>query len=366
MSKARGLADLGNVYDDGALSNRNLIINGGMQVAQRGTSSTGVTTSDFYTCDRFSLLINTLGSHTLGQDTDAPDGFSNSFKIEVTTADASPAAGDYLALEHKLEGQNLQHLKYGTSSAESVTLSFWVKSNKTGTYIIEWDSNDNSRNINKTYTVNSSGVWEYKTLTFEGDTVGALDNDNGMSARLFWWLDGGSDFRGGTLATSWEATTSANRAEGNVSFGDTVGNYFQITGVQLEVGDTATPFEHRSYGDELARCQRYYYRYSSDASSDGVYTVGNAYTSSAAIGVVSLPVGLRAKPSVGYTGEARIRTGAGSSQSVSSLAITGYSNDAHGSILELQGTTSTSNLTTGQAAQFRIGLNDYLEFEAEL
>ena len=258
MSKARGLADLGNVYDDGALSNRNLIINGAMQVAQRGTSVTGVTTSDFYTCDRFSLLINTLGSHTLEKDTDAPDGFSNSFKIEVTTADASPAAGDYLALEHKLEGQNLQHLKYGTSSAESVTLSFWVKSNKTGTYIIEWDSNDNSRNINKTYTVNSSGVWEYKTLTFEGDTVGALDNDSGMSARLFWWLDGGSDFRGGTLATSWEATTSANRAEGNVSFGDTVGNYFQITGVQLEVGDTATPFEHRSYGDELARCKRYY------------------------------------------------------------------------------------------------------------
>lgn len=258
MSKARKLADLGNAYDDGALSNRNLIINGAMQVAQRGTSETGVNTSGYYCVDHVKLSTN-IATSTITQEADGPDGLASSLKVEVTTAEVSPVAGDFFAFEHRFEGQDLQRIKKGTSSAEPVTLSFWVKSNKTGTYIVEFDDDDNTRNINKAYTVDSSGVWEYKTITFEADTTGAFDNDNAMSGRLFWWLDSGSNFRGGTLATSWESTVNANRNEGGNTLGDTIGNYWQITGVQLEVGDTATPFEHRSYGQELALCQRYYF-----------------------------------------------------------------------------------------------------------
>ena len=257
MSKARELANLGNAYSDGALSNRNLIINGAMQVAQRGTSFAGLTTSQ-YTLDRWYPTESGSVAFTVTKEADGPDGFASSLKINVDTPNASLAAGDFFILEHLFEGQNLQALKKGTANALPVTLSFWVKSNVTGTFICEFDDNDNSRNINKSYTVNSSGTWEYKTITFEGDTSGAFDNDANFSARLMWWLDAGSNFRGGTLATAWEPTNNVDRVEGSVTFADTTNNYFQITGVQLEVGDTATPFEHRSYGQELALCQRYY------------------------------------------------------------------------------------------------------------
>jgi len=265
MSLARDIADLASVTtrldtvggSSGALSNRNVIINGAMTVAQRSSSVTGNSGSGYITCDRWNMSGG-IGTRTVTQQADAPEGFYNSYKIEITTAETSPSAGHALALEQRMEGQNLQMLKKGTSNALPITISFWVKSNKTGTYIVEIDDNDNARNINKSYTVSSSGVWEYKTITFEGDTTGSLDNDNAHSLRVFFWLDAGSNFRGGTLATSWESTTNANRAEGNVTFADTIGNTWQVTGVQLEVGDTATDFEHRSFGQELALCQRYF------------------------------------------------------------------------------------------------------------
>jgi hypothetical protein len=259
MSKARQLADLGNQVDDGAITGSNMVVNGAMTVAQRGTSVAGVTNTQYSTVDRFEFVGN-IGTRTNTQETDAPSGFSNSLKVEITTAETPPASGDYLTVEYKMEGQDLQHLKKGTADAVPVTVSFWVKSNVTGTYILEFDDNDNARNINKSYTVNASATWEYKTITFEGDTTGVLDNNNAFSARLIWWLDAGSAFRGGTLATSWEATQSIDRVEGNVSLGATVGNYFQITGVCLNVGDSAIDFPHESYGDELQRCQRYYYQ----------------------------------------------------------------------------------------------------------
>ena len=236
---------------------RNIIINGNATVAQRSSSTTGVTSTGYHACDRFKFLYTDAGTWTVSQSTDAPDGFANSYKIECTTADASLAASDYVLFEQRLEGQNLQHLKKGTSSAESVTVSFWVRSAKTGTYIVEIDDNDNSRNINKSYTISSADTWEHKTITFEGDTNGALDNDNNFSFRVIFWLGAGSDFSSGTLATSWQSTTNANRVVGNVNLADTVGNDWYITGCQLEVG-SATPFEHRSYGDELQRCMRYY------------------------------------------------------------------------------------------------------------
>ena len=281
MSRARDIANFGNGIDsaditdatitagklaagavEGALvtatGRRNLIINGAMQVAQRGTSFATIIDNQ-YTVDRFVTEYSGLGAFNISQSSDAPDGFGSSFKVDCTTADASPAAGDVLAIFYKMEGQDAQQLKKGTANAESVTLSFYVKSNKTGTYQVNIRDIDNNRIIGSTYTVNSSGAWEYKTVTFIGDTSGSLGNDNGESIRLDFMLGSGTDYSSGTVPTTWKTRSNVDRNAGaTVNLADSTSNYFQITGVQLEVGSVATPFEHRSYGEELALCQRYY------------------------------------------------------------------------------------------------------------
>ena len=244
-----------------ALGVRNLIINGDIRIAQRGTSTTSISSANtYYTVDRVKTIIGSAGTWTQTQDSSVPtgQGFAKSLKMDCTTASASLAAGAYALLQYRLEGQNLQHLKKGTSSAESVTLSFWVKSNKTGTYITNIEDQDNTRHICKSYTIDTADTWEKKTITYDGDATGTLDNDNGASLNIIFWMAAGSDRSSGTLATSWASNTTANRAVGQVNLADSTSNYINITGVQLEVGDTATPFEHRPYDMELARCQRYY------------------------------------------------------------------------------------------------------------
>jgi hypothetical protein len=254
MSKAAELAAL--IGSQTALSNRNLIINGAMQVAQRGTSFASVSTA--YTLDRFQAQNSSLGAFTVTQSSTAPDGFAKSLKWDCTTADASPAAGDFAGLNYRIEGQDLQQLKKGTSGALSTTVSFWVRSNKTGTYILEIVDADNSRNIHKAYTISSADTWEHKELTFAGDTTGTLTNDNNLSMYLRWYLGAGSTYTSGTLATDWQANVNADRAVGQVNLADSTSNEWYITGIQFEVGTNASDFEHRSFGEELALCQRYY------------------------------------------------------------------------------------------------------------
>lgn len=254
-------AETGTLVTQNALGVRNIIINGDMKIAQRGTSATGKTTSGYYTCDRWNNVFSGAGTWTFTQDTDVPNGqgFANSLKMNCTTANASIAAADSFQLHTRFEGQNLQHLKKGTANAESVTLSFWVKSNKTGTYVVNLQDIDNTRIIGKTYSIDTADTWEKKTLTFAGDTSGTLDNDNGQSMRVAFWFASGSNYTSGTTPTSWEAKDDADQAgDLTVNLADSTSNYINITGVQLEVGDTATPFEHRPYDMELARCQRYY------------------------------------------------------------------------------------------------------------
>jgi hypothetical protein len=243
-----------------SLGVRNLIINGNMQIAQRGTSSAGITTTGYYTIDRWSTsYANSSATWTNSQDSDVPtgQGFANSFKILCTTSSAV-GTNERLMVGQRFEGQMLQHLKKGTANAESLTLSFWVKSNKTGTYIANLFDTDNSRSISKAYTINTANTWEKKTLTFDGDTTGALDNDNAQSFVLWLALAVGTFETSGTLQTSWGSNVATDRFVGQVNLGDTISNYINITGVQLEVGTEATPFEHRPYDMELARCQRYY------------------------------------------------------------------------------------------------------------
>jgi hypothetical protein len=234
-----------------------------MQIAQRGTSSTGITTGWYYTVDRFAFRINALGTWTNSVENDAPtgSGFRKSSKILCTTADASPAAGDYFAYTTILEGQNLQSILKGTSSAKQLTLSFWVKANVTGTYIVQLTDYDNTRSVSASYTISASATWEKKTITFPADTTGAFDNDNAASLGIDFWLASGSNYTSGTLQTTWSSTTNANAAVGQTNLASATNNYWQITGVQLEVGSTATEFEFLPAQTELALCQRYYIRF---------------------------------------------------------------------------------------------------------
>ena len=280
MTRARELAELGSVYDNGALSNRNIIINGAMQVAQRGTSFTTVT-NNAYTLDRFNYRKSNDGEVTITQDSSGPDGFSNSLKVDVTTADTSIAASQLSILEYNVEAQDLQRLAFGTSGAKNFTLSFYVKSNKTGTYAVNISQNDNSgKQATLNYTINSADTWERKTLTFNGDTSGVINDDNGIGFTIYWWLAVGSTYTGGSTSASFQTFANADHAAGHaVNILDNTSNEWLITGVQLEVGDTATDFEHRSFGQELQLCQRYFaksYLYGV-APGTSTYT-GMAYT----------------------------------------------------------------------------------------
>ena len=277
---------------------RNIIINGDMSIAQRSTSTASITSTGYHTVDRWRTPITTQGTWTQSQSTDVPSGqgFSSSLKMDCTTADASPAAGDVLIFMQKFEGQNLQYIKKGTSSAESLTLSFWVKSNKTGTYIAELRDNDNTRQISKTYTISSASTWEKKTITYDGDTTGTLDNDNGGSLDLFLWLGAGSNYTSGTLNTSWGTTVDANRAVGQVNLADSTSNEWYITGVQLEAGTTASDFEFLPYDVNLERCMRYYQVYL-NGNDDGL-GMASCHTTATAYASLQLLKKMRTVPSI--------------------------------------------------------------------
>ena len=294
MSKAAELAAL--IGSQTALSNRNLLINGAMQVNQRGTETSS--DGNDAVADRFLIFRSgTDARFTLSTDTDVPSGqgFTKSAKIDVTTADASFDAGDLIGFRQQIEGQNVQHLKKGTSNAESLTLSFYIKSSITGTYILELYDFDNTRQISKSYTVSSANTWEKKTITFPADTTGALDNDNNRSLLVHWWLGAGSSYQSGTLNTSWASVTTANRVVGQVNAINSTDNNILFTGCQLEIGEQATPFEHRSFGDELARCQRYYEKSYSSTTNPGTATTDGIRHSSGAAGQTTtgeLPMGI--------------------------------------------------------------------------
>ena len=257
MSKAAELAAL--IGSQSALSNRNLIINGAMQVAQRGTSTSSISSGDTYpSVDRFMLRVSSAGTWTHSQSTDAPAGFSSSLKMDCTAADASLAADDNIQVQYRFEGQDLQQLDFGSAGAKSLTLSFWIKATKTGTNIVELYQDDGNDHIAKSYTVDSADTWEHKTITFSGNTLASIANDNTRGLIVQFFLAAGSNFQSGTLATSWAGYVQGNEAVGQVNHADSTSNDWYITGIQLEIGEQATPFEHRSFADDLTACQRYY------------------------------------------------------------------------------------------------------------
>ena len=241
---------------------RNLIINGGMSIAQRNTSVASITTSGYYTADRFVTSLGTTGTWTQSVENDAPTGSGHckSLKMLCTTADPSLAAADTLRIRQYIEGQNVQHIAKGTAAAKELTLSFWVKSNVTGIYIAELTDNNNSRSVSAAYSILVSGTWEKKTITFPADLTGVFTNDNNLSLMSTFYLAAGSNATSGTLSTVWAATVEANRAVGQTNLAAAISNYWQITGVQLEVGPVATPFEFEPFETTFRKCQRYYER----------------------------------------------------------------------------------------------------------
>lgn len=341
---------------------RNLLYNGAMQVHQRGTSTTGITSSGYHTADRWTTIIGgATGTWTNTVENDAPtgSGFRKSFKALCTTADASPAASDQMQIRQYLEGQDVQLLRKGTSVAEQLTISFWVKTNVTGTYVVEVYDFDNSRQISKSYSVSASGTWEQKTITIPADTTGALDNDNALSFGVHFWLVAGSNFTSGTLNSSaWAANTEANRAVGQVNVASAINNYWQVTGVQMNVGAVAAPFEFKNIGRDLRECQRYYQEIRNSAASNIRTLTGMLSSGFGGIYVFPHAVALRAPAtSISFGGTFTHNNYVGSHGSPTTFSING-------------GTTLTTdilanNSTSSVACQLIIN-NGFLAIGAEL
>jgi hypothetical protein len=304
----------------GPLSNRNKIINGDMRIDQRNAGA-AVTSSTAYPVDRWITYNATDGAYSGQQSTDVPTGtgFLNSLKYTITTADSSIGATQYAAIVQKIEGYNVADLKLGTANARQFIVSFWVRSSVTGTYGFALKNGANNRAYATTYGINSANTWEYKTLTITGDTTGTWSSDNSTGIDLSWGLGVGSTY---TVSANdaWEDGLKFG-AVGSTNLFATNGATFYITGVQLEVGSVATPFEHRSYGDELARCQRYYQKLQSTLGDTIVYTGYNA-SSAVSRGTIYLPVSMRTSPTAvettGTASDYNIRSG-GSTTTCSSV-----------------------------------------------
>ena len=248
------------------LSHRNKVINGAMTISQRGSSFTNITgdSGSTYTLDRFKIQMNGLDQAvvTVSQDSSAPDGFANSLKIQCTTAETSVENSEHARLIYDGEAFDFTDIGFGTSSAKKVTLSFWVKSNLTGTWGLNfWRGNANRSNL-RTYTINSANTWEHKVITLVEDTTGGgVNSDNGYGFRVNWGLATGANFATSHALDTWygfEQQYFYPYDARNTNLFSSTSNNFYLTGVQLEVGDTATSFEHRNYGEELSRCMRYY------------------------------------------------------------------------------------------------------------
>ena len=314
-----------------------LIINGNMAVAQRGTSFADVG-DGVYTLDRFETSKSTDGAVTVTQETLSSGnaynaGFRTALKCDVTTADGTLASNQRFFIQQIIEGQNLQVLKFGTSNAEKLTLSFWVKATKTGTHVVRMYAYDDDRSASISYTISSSDTWEHKVLNFPADTTGVIDNNNGQGIQIAWAMGAGASFQSGTLQTTWGSNSAANDFVGQVNGLDSTSNNFHLTGVQLEVGEfsstTLPPFQFETFGDNLARCCRYFF-FTGDGSVYQHHGTGVEASSTAVYINIPLPSILRSAPSVSKE-DSMVAWDGNSENAVTGLGNTYYS--AKGSIV---------------------------------
>jgi hypothetical protein len=325
------------------LGRRNLVINGAMQVAQRGTSQASISSAGYYVQDRFKVNTNDAGVWTQTQESlttsDAPfqNGFTQALKLDCTTASASLAAAGTLQINQAIEGYNLQRLGSGSSGAKSITVSFWIKATKTGTNVLASYQDDGGKQVSATYTINVSNTWEFKTVTLPANTANAILNDNSRGRLVTWYFAAGSNRTSGTLRNTWTAYAAADEAVGQVNHADNVANNIHITGIQVEVGDIATDFEHRSFGEELAACQRYY------AELPCFSGPGTGTTDARGYG--THVVQMRTAPTLGVTGVMNITDGYSYDRIQSSASISLITNTADFSFFNLP---NFSSITSGR------------------
>jgi len=344
MSKARQLADNG-----AATPNRNMVINGAMNVAQRATSVTGIGAADgYFTVDRWHLntVAASAGRLTMTQAADGPAGISaNCIKLDCTTADTSIAAGEALILEQRIEGQNLQRMAKGLAEAKEVTISFYVKASAAFNFVVELYDADHDRQISKLYATTTD--WVRHEFTIPADVDGGdqpLDDDNATSLLLDFWLHAGSTYTSGTLNTaSWANATAGNLAAGISSFFSSTDNNFFITGVQLEVGSSATPFEHEEISTTLAKCQRYFIRTGGETAFER-FAVGANESATRASGLFYYPTTMRAVPTLTTSGTTTVFAG-GALTNTNATSIANASTKVASIIFDV-----ASGLTTGQGA----------------
>jgi len=364
MSKAAELANLiGNINAGGGGVNRNAIINGAMNVSARGTSFASVSTGT-YTLDRFKRDFSHDGNVTITQDSSAPEGFANSLKVDVTTADTSLAAGQYENIAHIIEAQNLQNLAFGTSDAKNITVSFYVKSNKTGTYAFNISQSDNSsKQATLNYTINSANTWERKSLTFTGDTSGVINDDNGRGLHLVWFLAAGSTYNSGSASATFQTYDNADYAAGQaVNVLDSTDNTWFLTGCQLEIGQNETVFEHEPFERTLSKCQRYFTRILGNQEYIGQNFAGDTCDIT-----IFLPTTMRERPSifvedaVNTANKASVYQSGSYTHGISSAINTGRSRE-HIVMMRNTGTLSPSG-TVDDAVQVQF---DDFQADAEL
>ena len=357
MSKAAELAAL--IGSGQAQGNKNLIINGAMLVAQRGTS--GTSTADIYTVDRFAIGHGSpVNAMTFEQSTDAPNNFKNSIKVTAGTG-ASASTTGYALLRQAIEGQNIAHIGFGTSAAKAIILSFYVKSSLTGTFGVSMRNQAGTRAYGGTYAISSANTWEYKTVTIPADTGGTWPTDTGIGFHMQWDLGAGSNYD--IAAGSWTDGTNMFGVEGTVKLTETTNATWQMTGVQLEVGDVATPFEHEDFGTTLAKCQRYYQRIDSngtyDALLDGMHLVTTQFYA-----MHTFPTQMRAEPTMSGSGTFSVMSN-GADKTPDSLIL----NRATKEVVQTYSALSGGNVgVAGYGGHIRNN-NDattFLEFKAEL
>jgi len=365
----------GTVADNTAVLSRPnakpLIINGDMQVAQRGTSFSA-STSEIYTLDRFKYIDidSTDNVYTITQDAEVPSGqgFAKSLKVDVATADASLDSLDGTLIEQRIEAQNLQQLNFGNSSAKSLTLAFWVKSNKTGIYVVRLLQSDNSsKQVSYAYTISSANTWEKKIINIPGDTAGVITNDNGSGLQISWLLSAGAGLQSGALRSAWTAYANGDVAVGQVNLADSTDNEWYLTGVQLEVGDfdanSIPPFQHESFADSLIRCQRYLYDPLRGSASFGALALGVCLSTTICRTVISAPAEMRTRPTIVTSGNLEV-AGDNFSPAVTATAVSARTGTQ---AMEVQFTVG-SGLTSGEGAIVRRDNNDTAQFrlDAEL
>jgi len=349
MSKAAELAKMGEVITNSQLSGRrNIVINGGMNVAQRSVSVAALGDGDegYVTLDRIRhTAAASAGRFTSAQTaiSDLP-GFLNCLHLDCTTADTSIAATELLVLEHRIEGQDLQQLKKGTSDAEKVTVSFYMKTNAAFVFMCVLNDFDNNRVNTQKFTTTTG--WTRHSITFAGDTTGVLNDDNALSLSVSIYLHAGSNFTGGTyVSNTWQSRSASDNmiAPGIGSFYSNTSNDVKLTGLQLEVGSVATPFESRSFGEELGLCQRYHQR-----AMTGANIVNTAESLSMN---PQFFVPMRATPSVGQEGVFNVNNRT-SNQSQSSAHISLYAGDTRGVVVNMQNFSSLV-LDSGCVARYQ-------------